>query len=515
MANGPWDEYKKDGEGPWSEYVAAPTAPKPEAPKRPSMQDITASREAQRSRLAGLTLRGVLEGTSGLAALPLDAAVAAYNLATGQRLRQPSQAISQSLTALGLPVSRGAAETGMTMAAGALASGPAELRNLLSPRLQNLPTGRVGDLTMQDILLEESRGRGYVVPPATVGTRPFISAVEGVGGKVLTEKAASAQNQKITNALAAESIGLPTNKPLSPAAIQEVRNAAGSVYAKIKRTGDVSADDEYLNDLAAIEDSTNVLIQNFPDLPIDEMAKIRQTIGAIAQPGFTSEAAVELIKRLRNQASDNLRFMVDDPAQKALGRAQLSAAEAVEALLARNLRNQGVANLADEFDEARRTIARTYTVEQAFNPATGNVNAQKLAAEVRQRKPLSGPLELSGRFAEAFPLAAQEVRASPVSTMDAIATGLLGTGLYGAGGLGGATLALGYPLARYGARSGVLGDVVQESLLRRGPQGRRGGLLLPTVSGAQVSGQPLQQRTIPSPLPSGTDLRRIVPRPIR
>lgn len=486
MANGPWDEYKKDGEGPWSEY-AAQKAPAPQPKPRPSVADLTAGREAQRSRIAGLTMRSALEGPAGLVALPLDAAVAAYNLATGQQLRQPSQAISQALTSVGFPEPRGAAETGLSIAAGGLTSAPAELSNLLSRGLRNLPTGRVGDLTMQDMLLEEARGRGYVVPPSTVGTTTGVSVAEGIGGKILTEKAAAAQNQKITNALAAESIGLPTNKPLSPAAIREVRDAAGQVYGKIKKGFTFFADDQYIDDLSAIEQSTNVLIKEFPDLPIDEMASIRETVNSIVRPNFSSEAAIELIKRLRNQAKENLKFMVDSASQKALGRAQLEAAEAVEGLMGRNLRQQGAGNLADEFDEARRTIAKTYTVEQAINPATGNVNAQKLAAEIRQRKPLSGPLALSGRFAEAFPQAAQEVRSSPVSAMDAIATGVLGTGLYGAGGFGGAALALGYPLARYGARRGVLGSAVQESLLRRGPQTRRGGLLAPAIGGVQTT----------------------------
>lgn len=511
MANGPWDDYKKDGQGPWAEYAAPPAprvpAPAPE-PRRPDIREFAANREAQRSRIAGLTMRGVLEGTSGLAALPLDAAVAAYNLATGQRLRQPSQAISQSLTAAGLPEPRGLGDLGLTITSGALASAPAQLRNLMTSRLKNLPAGRVGDMTMQDVLLEESRGRGYVVPPSTVGTSTGVSVAEGIGGKILTEKAASSRNQQITNTLAAESIGLPTNKPLSPAAIRGVRESAGAVYEKIKKGFNIFADDEYINDLADVEDSTNILMRDFPDLPVDEMAKIRQTIDAITKQSFSSQGAVELIKRLRNQASSNLAFMVDNPAQKALGRAQLKAAEAVEGVLERSLRGQGAAKLADEFDEARKTIARAHSVEQAINPATGNVNAAKLAEEISQRKPLSGPLSLAGRFAEAFPRAAQEVQSSPVSALDTAVTGILGATLYGAGGgIGGATLATAYPLSRLAARRGVLGDVVQESLLRRGPPPSRGGLLAPAVAGAQIMRGP--------PAPQPVDLRRTVPRPAR
>jgi hypothetical protein len=60
--------------------------------------------------------------------------------------------------------------------------------------------------------------------------------------------------------------------------------------------------------------------------------------------------------------------------------------------------------LAEQFNNARKQIAKTYTVQGALE-TTGNVNASKLAALLRKDKPLSPELEQAARFAGAFPKA--------------------------------------------------------------------------------------------------------------
>jgi hypothetical protein len=486
--SGPWDDYEKDG--PWSDYRTTPLASVvPQAAPAPtSISEIGRQRESERTRLAGLTARGFLEGASGLTALPLDAAVAAYNLATGQNIRQPSRAISESLTSIGLPEPQGAAETGLTITSGALGGVPARLSNLLSPRLQNLPSGRVGQMTMEDLLVDEARARGLKIPPATVRTTVGPQIAESFGGKVATQQTASVQNQKIINRMAAEEIGLDPTKPISPSAVQEVRRQAGNIYQKIKDNFRFTADDEYINDLANLDESSRVIQTDFPNLPMGDMKEIRETAAAIAEPNFSAKGAIELIKRLRFQASSNLSFAVDDPAKKALGNAQIDAAEALEALMARNLRRLGRPELADEFDESRRTIAKTYSIEQAMSPATGNVNARKLAQELQRRKPLSGNLSLIARFAQAFPAASEDLRRSQAAALEGYAA--LGS-IVGGAGFSSPSLALlgaSIPLARYGVRQTLMSEPVQRTLTPR-PGTPTGGLLAPTVTGIQTNRQ--------------------------
>lgn len=445
-------------------------------------------------RMAGLTARGALQGPSSLVGLPLDAITGLYNVATGQQLRQPSEAISQSLTQAGLPAPESLPETGVTAMSGGLPEVRAQIANLFPQAYQaiarRLPGSFQGEQSMQDILLAEARDAGYVVPPATVGRS---TVRENVSGKALTQQAAAARNQTITNRLAAQAIGLPTDKKLSIAAVQEVRRKAGDVYDKVKTGRSFRADDEYLNDLADLESGASQLAKDFPELDLTDMKGVADLVKGMTQEQFTATGAVELIKRLRNQAKTNLGFMVDDPAKKALGRAQADAAEAVEGLMARELARQGDMTLAREFEDARRIIAKAHSVESAMNPATGNVNARALAGELRRRKPLTGELRLIARFGEAFPQAAQELKSSNVSAVDAMVTALLGVGGAGLG-------ALAYPAARVAARSSLLGEGMQESLVRR-PEPPRGGLLGPVaggVAGAQAPAQPA-----PTALPPG------------
>jgi hypothetical protein len=467
----------------------------------------------QPRRLAGLTARGLLQGPSSLVGLPLDAATAAYNLATGQQLRQPSEAISQSLTQAGLPEPQNLAETGMMAAAGGLPEIRAQLANLLPKSLLNVPASFQGEQSMQDLLLAEARDAGYVVPPATVGR---TTARESVSGKALTQQAAAARNQKITNRLAAQAIGLPTDKKLSPSAVQEVRQKAGTVYQKIKENRTFRADDDYLNDLSGLEPESAQIAADFPGLKMLQMKEVSDLAQGMMQDQFSAKGAIELIKRLRNDAKTNLSFAVADPTKKALGNAQVDAAEALESLMARELARQGDMSLAREFQDARRTIAKTYSVEQAMNPATGNVNARSLAAELRRRKPLTGELSLIARFGEAFPRAAEDLKASSVSALDAAVTGILGVG--GAG-----MAAFAYPAARYAARQSLLGEGMQESLVRR-PEPMRGGLLAPSIGAAGATQAPAREQI---GLPAGfvlmdeeeeqrrirSPLSRIVPQP--
>ena len=190
----------------------------------------------------------------------------------------------------------------------------------------------------------------------------------------------------------------------------------------------------------------------------------------------------------------------------------MDAAEALEDLMERELIRKGDMTILKEFRDARRLIAKSHSVENAINPSTGNVNAANLSSELQRRKPLTGDLATIARFGRAFPSAAQELKSSPVSAMDAAITTLLGTSLGSAPFLAGSTspyaalsslAALSYPGARYLSRESVLGPSMQRSLVRR-DQGPRGGLLGPIAGAATTIGANRPAPTPPPPtLPAG------------
>jgi hypothetical protein len=120
-----------------------------------------------------------------------------------------------------------------------------------------------------------------------------------------------------------------------------------------------------------------------------------------------------------------------------------------------------------DFREARQLIAKTYSVEKALNPTTGNIDALKLASELKKGKPLSGGLKDIADFAAQFPKASQRIEGMgslpQTSPLD--------------WGLGAVTsAATSSPLglltvgARPAARSLVLSKPVQDRLLQKQTQ---------------------------------------------
>jgi hypothetical protein len=108
-----------------------------------------------------------------------------------------------------------------------------------------------------------------------------------------------------------------------------------------------------------------------------------------------------------------------------MGKAAKAAADAIEDVLDRNLAASGNADALKSFREARKLIAKTYTVQKGLNSQTGDVAANKLAEQLAKGKPLSGDLRTIAETAQAFPKATQALKEAPkaVSPLDfAVAT---------------------------------------------------------------------------------------------
>jgi hypothetical protein len=313
-------------------------------------------------------------------------------------------------------------------------------------------------------------------------------ALESVGGKAAVQQLASGRNQEVTNALAARSVGLSENQPITQANLREIRNRAGDVYKSIKAAGRITPDEQYFDDLAALRQSTAQIAQDFPDANIGSAKEVDDLVKSLAQGSFDAKSAIEYIKQLRKAATGHLSGAnAADPAKQSLGMAQRDAAAALEEMVGRHLQQSGNPQLAKQFDEARRLIAKTYTVEGALE-TTGNVNAAKLAALLRKGKPLSPELEQAARFAGAFPKAAAipERAGSPgVSALDfamtaggAVTLPFIGQDPY---------FALAYPALRYGARNAALSKALQQGLTKPPRKVPRG--VVGAAAGAYGAGQ--------------------------
>jgi hypothetical protein len=168
--------------------------------------------------------------------------------------------------------------------------------------------------------------------------------------------------------------------------------------------------------------------------------------------------ALMLISQLRHD--DSLNISARDPAKDALGRYQKKVADAIESMVGRHLEKTGQRELLNDFQKARTTIAKTYTIEKSLNESSGNVIGSKLAQDLRKGKPLSGELLQAAKVSQAFPKATQEI----TSSMPGISPLDMTVGAIGSASMGSPSF-MSYVLGRPAVRSLILSEPYQKMML--------------------------------------------------
>lgn len=276
---------------------------------------------------------------------------------------------------------------------------------------------------VRDKTIKEARKAGYTIPPVQANPSLTNRALEGWAGKISTAQGASLKNQNVINNAARKALGLADDTPITQETLATIRDNAGKAYEAIANTGKISTDMAYKTALMSAASSNAKLMQKFPQMAVKEIDDLANGLSVGTLDG---EDAVMLIRQLRNDAG--LNIAARDPAKAALGHFQKKAAAAIEDQIGRHLEKTGNSQLLDAFKEARQTIAKTYSVEDALNGSTGNVVGQKLARQLAKGKPLSGPLKDAARTAQALPRATQEITSSMpgISPLD-MAVGAIGS----------------------------------------------------------------------------------------
>ena len=249
--------------------------------------------------------------------------------------------------------------------------------------------------------VEKAREAGYVIPPSQAKGSFVNRALEGTAGKASTAQNASAKNQEVTNKLVSKALGLPENEMLTPEGLGNIRTIAGKAYENIENIGTIRPSKEYTEGLNQIASKPLKALQGFPSSkpsPIIDLAE------SLKSEAFDGSAALAKIIDLRDAA--NTAYGAQ---QKLLGNANKKAAELLEDEIERHLKSTGQKELLSDFRNARQLIAKTYTVQKALNPVSGNVNAKSLAAELKKGKPLTEELRTAAEFATQFPKATQTI----------------------------------------------------------------------------------------------------------
>lgn len=306
--------------------------------------------------------------------------------------------------------------------------------------------------------INAARGAGYVIPPTQA--RPTLTnrLMEGMAGKLTTAQNASAKNAAVTDSLAAKALGLPQDVKITPDVLSDIRKTAGQAYEAIGNSGTITPSANYQKALDNLVQTHLTAAQGFPNA---KASPVIDMIDSLRSPSFDASAAVAKIKELRTAADDAFRNGNTD-----IARASKGAAKAMEDAVEEHLKTTGSTQLLNEFKQARELIAKTYTVEKAYNPTTGTVDARKLGAMLKKGKPITGELKQAGEFANRFPKAANTVEGMGSLPQTSPLDWALG------GSMSMATanpLAMASVLARPTARGAILSNAMQNRLIA--PQG--------------------------------------------
>lgn len=290
------------------------------------------------------------------------------------------------------------------------------------PALASAFTAARGAPTLNPVqaqTLKEGQAAGYVVPPASVNPSVMNNRLESIAGKASVGQEAAKRNQDLSNALAAQDIGLLKETPLTPGAIGKIRDKAGEAYTDV------------------------------------------------ANLSPKAEWALDELKQARHDTTVQFNHYNKSGDPSALTKAK--EAKAWAGLLDKEMQDEatkaGRPDLIKALTEARMTIAKTYDLERALG-ADANASAPILGRlfDKKGEAGMSGNLALIGKMQQTFPNAMREgarVPASGVSGTDAAASAILGTLGYGAGGPAG-ILAAGLPLLRGPVRNLVLSKGYQQ-----------------------------------------------------
>lgn len=273
----------------------------------------------------------------------------------------------------------------------------------------------------QQATLKEGQAAGYTVPPSMVNPSGLNNTLESLAGKDAVKQAAAARNQKITNALSSKALGLPVGQPVTPGALQSVRDQAGQVYDAVEN----------------LSPNAKVALRELRDA------------------------------RHKTNLHFNHYFKSADPDALDKAEYQKGLANLFDQEIENEARNAGRTDLVQALARARTKIAKTYEIEKALSEASSDVSAPTLgrAFDAKGGKAMTGELATIGKMADAFKPVMREGASVPVagvSGTDALASAMLGgIGLGTSGPLGAGAAALPW-IMRPAARNLVLSKPYQK-----------------------------------------------------
>jgi hypothetical protein len=355
--------------------------PQPVAQPTQSISDILKGTAKVATERPGLLVGGLLTGLPDPTNLLLPGALQKSIVAS------TPTALTKALprtVALAQNVGAGAGTAALSSAAAQQATtgtiNPAQVLNEAAVGgILTAPTAAVGALTTPraPVVLDRKQEiakaaieQGATLPPTQVNPSILNSILEGISGKQTTQQVASIKNQAVVNKQANKALRLPEDTLITPQVLQQFRDQKGLAYEALRSNPNYYADKSFLSEL----NKETSRLQSMKSL---DVATEINLLNNLKQMNFTGDELVDSIKRLRDSSKTNSSVFASAE-NKDLGKAQKFAAQQLEALAGRNLKNFNQPDVLKNFQEARQDIAKSFTIEKALNAATGDVSGAKL-----------------------------------------------------------------------------------------------------------------------------------------
>jgi hypothetical protein len=261
------------------------------------------------------------------------------------------------------------------------------------------PAGRAGDLAelaeerakqLAKVKAEEEAAEeaARVVPryvtPGEEGYRanrledlPIIGS-----GRKVAEDLASEINQRTTNERAARALGLKHDTQITRELLEEIREEAGKAYEAIRRIpGSVNLRNDRAFGKALMVARARYMAEG---VPLDAVDK--EVVNRITALSHMKDAAPHSILGMAKRLREKGRSFGYKGDREAAG-VMRDLADSLDDLLERSLQarnDPSIANSVQDYIKARRTIARTYTIEDALRGS--DVDARVLGRRLAGRK---------------------------------------------------------------------------------------------------------------------------------
>lgn len=334
---------------PWAVVQQAPAAaPAPTKSFGARMLDDVKQIGSAAKRVATLGAKSVNDTVVGTAALPANAAVEAYNLATGKNVKEPGQAWQEFSDADVAPAANVPEKI--------LSAGVSALTGLKVPMPGGKPPAKAP--TSMQATVGAARSSGYKALPSEVpGSSPALRAVEKLSGSKqvaanLTEKNVARMSENM-----ATELGMPAGTEINPDTVGAVIVEAGERYGDISKLG----------------------------------------------AGY--EKAIEQVKEARNLAAKYFKQTAANYSVQAEKQAEglRERAAKIDGMIEKALKADGQPELYDAYVAARVKIAKAYDVMRALVKSRGELDPKKFAQSFGKDKPVTGEIRTAGRAAEAMP----------------------------------------------------------------------------------------------------------------